>query len=238
LTEPDRGAEAVPEAANDASRGSAARTRASRGDFWVRIRDSGRLGWLLLALALAAAAVLVVAEFTTISSRTIHIGACEDRVGSAKCHTTGHASNGYALLILALAGLVMAWGAIVGRSRAAAIALAAVGVAVLVVALAIDLPKLNDNFGLDVLYNDVRTHIGTAFKLELVGGVLLLLAGGLALGRLGEEEEDDLTPEPPPPEEEPEPDSPPAPEAYRPPPRTTARAKARERSRQRRPRKT
>jgi hypothetical protein len=159
-------------------------------------------------------------------------------VGSAKCHTTGHASNGYALLILALAGLVMAWGAIVGRSRAAAIALAAVGVAVLVVALAIDLPKLNDNFGLDVLYNDVRTHIGTAFKLELVGGVLLLLAGGLALGRLGEEEEDDLTPEPPPPEEEPEPDSPPAPEAYRPPPRTTARAKARERSRQRRPRKT
>jgi hypothetical protein len=238
LTEPDRGAEAVPEAANDASRGSAARTRASRGDFWVRIRDSGRLGWLLLALALAAAAVLVVAEFTTISFRTIHIGACEDRVGSAKCHTTGHASNGYALLILAIAGLVMAWGAIVGRSRAAAIALAAVGVAVLVVALAIDLPKLNDNFGLDVLYNDVRTHIGTAFKLELVGGVLLLLAGGLALGRLGEEEEDDLTPEPPPPEEEPEPDSPPAPEAYRPPPRTTARAKARERSRQRRPRKT
>jgi hypothetical protein len=241
LAEPDRGAEAVPEAANDASRGSAGRTDAAGRDFWVRIRDSGRLGWLLLGLVLAAAIVLVVAEFTTISFRTIHIGACEDRVGAAKCHTTGHSSNGYALLILALAGLVMAWGAIVGRSRAAAIALAAVGVAVLVVALAIDLPKLNDNFDLDVLYEDVRTHVGIAFKLELVGGVLLLLAGGLALGRLGEEEAEPVAPAEPEPEPEDEavasPEGEPEPEAYRPSPRTTARAKARERSRQRQRRK-
>jgi hypothetical protein len=189
-----------------------------------------------------AAVVLVVAEFTTISFRTIHIGACEDRVGAAKCHTTGHASNGYALLILALAGLVMAWGAVVGRSRAAAIALAAVGVAVLVVALVIDLPKLNDNFDLDVLYEDVRTHVGIAFKLELVGGVLLLLAGGLALGRLGEDEaepaaaaerEDEAESEDEPiasPDGEPEPE----PEAYRPGPETTARVEARERRRRKR----
>jgi hypothetical protein len=175
-----------------------------------------------------AAVVLVVAEFTTISFRTIHIGACEDRVGAAKCHTTGHASNGYALLILALAGLVMAWGA--------------VGVAVLVVALVIDLPKLNDNFDLDVLYEDVRTHVGIAFKLELVGGVLLLLAGGLALGRLGEDEaepaaaaerEDEAESEDEPiasPDGEPEPE----PEAYRPGPETTARVEARERRRRKR----
>jgi hypothetical protein len=232
LAEPDRGAEAVPEAANDASRGSAGRTDAASRDFPRRIRDSGRLGWLLLGLLVAAVTVLVVAEFTTISYRTIHIGACEDRVGSAKCHTTGHASNGYALLILALAGLVLGWGAVVGRSRAAAIALASVGVAVLVVALAIDLPKLDDHFGLDVLYNDVRTHVGTAFKLELLGGVLLLLVGGLAVGRLREEDEDELAgaeqEEEPAPEGEP--DSLPEPEAYRP---TTARARERERSRQR-----
>jgi hypothetical protein len=242
LAEPDRGAEAVPEAANDASRGSAGRTDAAGRDFRVRIRDSGRLGWLLLGLAVVAAVVLVVAEFTTISFRTIHIGACEDRVGAAKCHTTGHASNGYALLILALAGVVMAWGAVVGRSRAAAIALAAVGVAVLVVALAIDLPKLNDNFDLDVLYEDVRTHVGIAFKLELVGGVLLLLAGGLALGRLGEEEAEpeaaaDAEPEP---ESEPEDepvasaDGEPEPEAYRPNPETSARVEARRRKREKR----
>jgi hypothetical protein len=188
-----------------------------------------------------AAVVLVVAEFTTISFRTIHIGACEDRVGAAKCHTTGHASNGYALLILALAGLAMAWGAVVGRSRAAAIALAAVGVAVLVVALVIDLPKLNDNFDLDVLYEDVRTHVGIAFKLELLGGVLLLLAGGLALGRLGEDEaepeaiaagpEDEAESE-----DEPvaSPDGEPEPEAYRPDAETTARVEARERRRRKR----
>src|SRR5947199_7683897 len=87
LAEPDRGAEAVPEAANDASRGSAARTDAAGADFWVRIRDSGRLGWVLLALSLVAGVVLVAAEFSTVSYRTIGIGACADRVGVDKCRT-------------------------------------------------------------------------------------------------------------------------------------------------------
>ena len=183
MAEPDRGAEAVPEAANDASRGSAGRTRPAGGDFWVRIRDSGRLGWLLLALAFAAAVVLVVAEFTTISYRTIGIGACSDRSGPGVCRTVGHESHGYALLILAPVSLAMAWGAVVGRSRAASFALGAVGLAVLVISLAIDLPKLDDRRGLDTFYDDVAGHTGDAFRLELVGGVLLLLVGGLALVR-------------------------------------------------------
>src|SRR5205823_3666344 len=111
----------------------------------------------------------------------------------------------FALLILAVVGLFMAWGAVVGRSRAAAIALACIGVAVLVIALAIDLPKLDEKRGLDVLYDpsSVTAHVGNAFKLELVGGVLFLLAGGLALGRpeAGQEprrreEEEAAVPEP------------------------------------------
>ncbi|MEA2436349.1 MAG: hypothetical protein QOF65_905 [Thermoleophilaceae bacterium] len=184
MAEPDRGAEAVPEAANDASRGTAGRTRPARGDFWVRIRDSGRLGWLLLGLAVVAAIVLVAAEFSTISYRTIGIGACSDRVGGGVCRTSGHSSHGFALLILAPVALVMAWGAVVGRSRAAAIALACLGVVVLgLIALAIDYPKLDDKRGLDTFYNDVTAHTGTGFRLELVGGVLLLLAGGLAVFR-------------------------------------------------------
>src|SRR3954468_14718380 len=103
LAEPDRGAEAVPEAANDASRGSARRTRPVRGDFWGRIRDSGRLGWLLLALALAGAVVLLVAEFSTISYRTIGIGACDNRIqASGVCSTSGHSQHGFALAIIAV----------------------------------------------------------------------------------------------------------------------------------------
>jgi hypothetical protein len=244
LAEPDRGAEAVPEAANDASRGSAVRTGAASRDFPRRIRDSGRLGWLLLGLALVAAIVLVVAEFSTVSYRTIGIGACADRVGADKCRTIGHDAHAYSLLILALAGLLMAWGAVVGRSRAASYATAAIGIAVLIVALVIDLPDLGDKRGLEQLYNNVRPHTGWGFRLELLGGVLLLLVGGLAVGRLAEEEERELStaaaaPDDEGPGDEPpadkSPDSVPEPEAYR--PRTTAREKERERSRQRRQRR-
>jgi hypothetical protein len=179
LAEPDRGAEAVPEAANDASRGSAARV----GGFAARLGASGAFGWVLLALALAAAVLLVVADFSTISHRTIGIGACSDRVDPGVCRTYGHDSHAYALLILTPVALVMAWGAIVGRSRAASVALMALGVVVLFIALAIDLPKLDDKRNLNIRYNDVAAHTDSGFKVELTAGVLLLLAGGLALGR-------------------------------------------------------
>ena len=53
----------------------------------------------------------------------------------------------------------------------------------LVIALAIDLPKLDDTRDLEALYDDVVGHTGSAFKLELTAGVLLVLVGGLALMR-------------------------------------------------------
>jgi hypothetical protein len=136
---------------------------------------------------LAAAVLLVAADFSTISFRTIGIGACSDRVDPGVCRTAGHDSHSYVLVAVGLVGLVMAWGAVVGRSRAAGVAVAALGVVVLFIALAVDLPKLDDKRGLEVRYNDVSAHTGTAFKLELAGGVLLLLAGGLALVRAGSE---------------------------------------------------
>jgi hypothetical protein len=149
----------------------------------ARARASGVFGGVLLCIAVVAAGALVVAEFSEISSRTIGIGACGERAGAGVCSTTGHESHAFALLILAPVALVMAWGAVVGGARAAGFALMMVGVAVLVIALAIDLPKLDDRRNLNLLYNDVQAHTGAAFRLELVGGVLLLLAGGLALMR-------------------------------------------------------
>jgi hypothetical protein len=132
-----------------------------------------------------SAVLLVVAEFSTISFRSIGIGACSDRVDAGVCRTLGHESHSFALLILAPVALVMGWGAVVGRSRAAAVALAAIGVAVLVIALAIDQPKLGDRRNLNIRYNEVQAHTGSAFRVELTAGVLLLLAGGLALARAG-----------------------------------------------------
>jgi hypothetical protein len=210
---------------------------------------------------LVAAVVLVAAEFSTVSYRTIGIGACADRVGVDKCRTVGHDAHAFALIILAAVGLFMAWGAVVGRSRAAAWATAAVGVAVLVITLALDATSLSDKRGLEKLYNDVGTHVGTGFRLELIGGVLLLLVGGLAVQRLRGEEEEAALATMPPPEGDPvkgsEPEAEtgaeaeaggaeesetaaPEPEVYRP---TTARAREREgrakrsRERQRRRRK-
>jgi hypothetical protein len=138
---------------------------------------------VLLGLGVVAAVLLVVADFSQISYRTIGIGACVDRAGTGVCTTSGHESHAWALVILAPFALMMAWGAVIGRSRAAAVALACVGAAVLVIALAIDLPKLHDKRDLDTLYDDVVGHTGSAFKIELVAGVLLVLVGGLALVR-------------------------------------------------------
>jgi hypothetical protein len=183
LAEPERGAEAVPEAANDASRGHSTRTGGSGSGFGRRIRSAGPLGWLLLALALVGAVLLVVADFSTISYRTIGIGACPDRAQPGVCSTAGHESHAFALLVLAPIALLMALGAVVGRSRAAAVAVIVVGIAVLVIALAIDRPKLDGTRNLDALYDDVQGHSGSGYKLELVGGVLTVLVGGLALVR-------------------------------------------------------
>src|SRR3954468_22661625 len=183
LAEPDRGAEAVPEAADDASRGSRDRAGAAGPGFADRIKGSGPLGWLLLALGVAGVVLLVVADLSQISYRTIGIGACVDRAGNGVCTTTGHESHAWALVILAPFALIMVWGAVVGRSRAACVALVCVGAAVLLIALAIDQPKLDDKRGLEALYDDVVGHAGTAFKVELVAGVLLVLVGGLALVR-------------------------------------------------------
>jgi hypothetical protein len=149
---------------------------------------------VLLLVALVAAVLLVAADFSEISRRTIGIGACSERVDPGVCRTVGHESHWFVLVILAPVALVMAWGAVIGRSRAAAVSVAALGVVVLFIALVIDLPKLDDKRGLDVLYDarSVEAHTGPAFKLELTGGVLLLLAGGLALVRAGWESDPSL----------------------------------------------
>jgi hypothetical protein len=158
--------------------------RASGGGIAGRIKGSGPLGWLLLAIAAAAVVLLVVADFSTLSFRTIGEGACDDRTQAPDiCRTVAHAQHGYALVILAAVAALMAWGAVIGRSRAAAVALVAIGVTVLGIALIGDYPERGDKRGLEAKYTDVSAKLGPAFKLELAGAVLLVLVGGLALGR-------------------------------------------------------
>jgi hypothetical protein len=145
----------------------------------------GRAGFATLpgiaaALALAAVALLVVAEFSTVVR--VVVGSLE----TEKRTVTGHANHGYALLVVALAAVPLTLLALRG-ARAAAAALVALGAVVLVVALAIDLPDTRQSERLpeSVAFEDARAQAGPALALELAGGLLLVLSGGLLvmLGR-------------------------------------------------------
>lgn len=124
----------------------------------------------LLAVALVACVLLAVAEFFDLNEIQI-ITVTEEGVGVGSNH-------GYALLIIALAAAVMAWGAFRG-ARPAAIALAVLGLAALLVVLLVDLPQVREEglYGRD--YEDAKAVAATGFYLETAGAVLLLAAGVL-----------------------------------------------------------
>jgi carbon starvation protein CstA len=161
-----------------------------------RIRDSGLLGWLLLALGIGAGVAMVVTEFLTASE--IRIGQAMERCAAGlevprsdllgKCSISGHESHSWALAILGVLAIVMTLGALLGRSRPAAASLAVVGVAAVLIALVIDHPSLHKTRGFEVVAThyapgSVRSVAGPAYKLELVAGVVALAVGGLALLR-------------------------------------------------------
>ena len=183
MTDPDEGRVTTPEAAGDDSRASAVRPRAEGAGIAGRIRASGLLGWVILLLAVASAVLLVATELSTLSYRTIGIGACESRVNPGVCTTSGADAHGHALWLLALLVLVFGFGAAIGRSRPAGFAVAVCGVVVLAIAVIGDAPDLGDIRGLDAQYTQVHSHTGSAFWLELVGGGLAVAAGLLGMQR-------------------------------------------------------
>jgi hypothetical protein len=125
----------------------------------------------LLLLAWTAAALLVAAEFSTLY---------EVRVVSAVPEGGRHAAgphHGYALLPVAAAIAVMAFGAARGGSRAAAAAVVALAAVALFVALAVDLPVTDDTGLIGRTYDLARADRGAAVALELAGAGLALIAG-------------------------------------------------------------
>ena len=140
----------------------------------------------MLLLGLAAAVLMVATEFSTIHSVRLGETTCgaADAADRDKCLTSGGDQHGYALLVLALLAVLMTLGAVLGRSRPAAIALVVIGAVVLFVALVLDLPTLDSTRSLELKYTGVKAQTGGAFTLELIAGALALLAGVLALLRL------------------------------------------------------
>ncbi|MEA2663365.1 MAG: hypothetical protein QOI11_309 [Candidatus Eremiobacteraeota bacterium] len=127
------------------------------------------------ALAAVAVALLVAAEFSTVFEVTV--GSLE----VVKRHATGGENHGYALLVVALFAIAVALLGLRGAGRAAGLSLVALGAVVLVVALALDLPDTRGSGRLpeSLAYENARARAGAALGLEIAGGVLLVVAGGL-----------------------------------------------------------
>jgi len=127
------------------------------------------------ALAIAAAALLAAAEFSTVFEVTV--GTLE----VVKRDATGGANHGYALLVVALFAVAVTLIGLRGAARAAGLALVVLGAVALVVALAVDLPDTRGSGRLpeSLAYEDARARAGAGLRLEIAGGVLLVVAGGL-----------------------------------------------------------
>ena len=126
------------------------------------------------ALALAGVVLLVAAELTTVYEVTV--GGLE----VVKRSATGGENHGYALLIVATVAAVMTLLALRG-ARPPAFALAALGVLALAIALLVDLPDTRASGGLpeSLAYEQARAPARAGLWLELLGGALLVVAGGL-----------------------------------------------------------
>jgi hypothetical protein len=135
---------------------------------------------LLAALALAGAVLLVAAELSPLY--TVVVGALE----TPRRTVTAGSHHGYALAFVAVAAALMALGALRG-ARAAALALVALGVVALVVALAVDRPATRSTGTLPeaIAYADARARARAGLTLEITGGALLLVSGGVLFGLLG-----------------------------------------------------
>jgi peptidoglycan/LPS O-acetylase OafA/YrhL len=186
-TEPSAGREGTREPAGEVSRGKRASQPGRPAAFLGRLAGAGPLAWAVLALGLIAAALMILTEFSTIQSVRIGestCGAAEQRLRDV-CSTGGGEQHDWALLVLGIFAALLAFGAAVGRSKPAALALGAVGLIVLFVALVLDHPTLDDKRGLEIYFGEAGTkpQTGGGYTLELIAGVLAVVAAGLALLR-------------------------------------------------------
>jgi len=95
--------------------------------------------------------------------------------------STGGDLHSYALGIIGLAMLPMAYGAVVRRARPAAVAVIVLAVAACVVVLFVDRPVLDDTGLIGRTYDLAEARPAVGFYLESLGAVLALVGGVWAL---------------------------------------------------------
>ena len=136
--------------------------------FLASLVEFARRYWLLVLL-LVGALLLAVAEFNTLWEIKVITAVPE---GGSQ---TGGSHHGYALLVVAIALVPMAIGAVLGGSRPAALACLVLSLVALVVVLAIDLPDVNETGLIGRTYEAAEARPKLGFYLESLGAVLALL---------------------------------------------------------------
>lgn len=137
----------------------------------------------VLVLAVVGAICMIAAEFTTLRSVKVLTASCSDLADPSlrgSCVTRGGEEHGYALVLMGIVAVLMAWGAAVGRSRPAALALIVIGAAVVAIALVTDLPDIDKTGVLGERFDSAKAEAGPALWLELAGGALVAVAGAMA----------------------------------------------------------
>jgi hypothetical protein len=154
---------------------------------------------VVLVLAVLGGALLVVGEFTTVAKVDVETesaagqrvpGACDviydsDPKLADNCELTGFERHGGAFILIGLAAIAMGFGAGRGGSRPAALALIALGAVVLLWVLLSDLPETSETGAIGQRFDGAVASAGTGYYLSLVGSLLLVAAGSLALWRGG-----------------------------------------------------
>src|SRR5918992_3448626 len=143
---------------------------------------------VVAGLALAAGALMLLTEVTTVISVELRGTRCEVIYDSSPeladgCSQKGFERHSIALLLLGLLTFAMGSGAAFGRSRPAAIALIAIGVVVLGLTLLRDLPASDDAGLIGRDYAQATAAAGPGLWFELIGGLLAVGAGVLRVIR-------------------------------------------------------
>jgi len=141
----------------------------------------GPLG-AILTIALIAALLLVVAELSTIASVEVDGESCEvvndtNAALADRCSLSGWERHGGALVLLALLTLGAAVAARRGITREIGAVLVAIGAVTLGLTLIGDLPVTNDAGAIGDDFDNATGSAGLGFYLELLGGVLCVVAG-------------------------------------------------------------
>jgi hypothetical protein len=146
------------------------------------LRRAGPAGLLVLALGLAAAALLIVAEGSTVQSVETELASCEDLApldNRGDCVKSGGEKHGGALYLIGIVAGFAAFAAGVMHVRVAAYALLVLGLVALGIGLIGDLPDVGDRGSLGAAYEqgDGEVKAGIGLTLELIGGALCVAAG-------------------------------------------------------------